>query len=60
MGNVSETDILSLYNYMMTKKTERSKTEKEIMEEEELKALAQNKLYFKSLIDLEQNVKAKK
>lgn len=55
IGNLSDLDLVSLYNASLTKKEHR-KTELELLQEAELKNLAQEKLYFKSLSQLSQKL----
>lgn len=58
LGNHSDIDIMSINNSSFFRKMEQQeKSEKEKQEEEEMKALAQNRMYFKQLMDLEQNSK---
>lgn len=55
IGNLSDLDLVSLYNASLTKKDHR-KTELELLQEAELKSLAHEKLYFKSLWQLSQKL----
>lgn len=59
--NMSHADIdfMSMHASQVMKRPFQNyvKTQKELIEDEEMKALAHKRLYFKSLIDLQQNVK---